>query len=690
MSADQGVNPEAVEGTRQEIRLLVGEIARLARTELEPAEFCAEFLSRMVSAMAAVGGAVWTAEDGGGLALQCQVNLGQAGLGARDEDDQARHGRLLQKAFSGDKGLLVPPHSTAESGQQAGNPTEYLLVLAALRTDLKTVGVLEIFQRPDTGSEAQRGYLRFVLQMCELAGDFFKSRQLRSLSDRQVLWSQLEEYARAVHTSLDLRGTAYTIANEGRRLIECDRVSLAVTRGRRCRIEAVSGQDVFEKRSNTVRLLGKLAERVAAAGEPIWYTGDTRNMAPQIEEVIQEYVDQSQSKAVGAVPLLRPGSAGDDQEADQDQEQTGEAEQVVGVLIVERIEDNRVPESMLQRIDFVCQHGSSALANAWEHENLFLMPLWRSLGKAKWVVGARTLPKTVLVLAAAIVLLGCLLIWPASFEMESGGTLEPVLRQNIFAGLDGRVEAILVDHGETVSADQPLIRLRSTDLEMDVASVTGKQMTVGQQILTIQRVLLEEPELTVEQQNRLSGQLAERKEELRSLDEKLRLYKRKQRELLVTAPSDGVVMTWELRDRLTGRPVRRGQFLMQVADPEGPWQLELRMPEDQVGHVLKSQRELGDQLKVTYILATDPGIERTGRVVEIHRAAEVQGEEGNTVLIKVTLDEDPGSVEDGQMPASRQVGAELTARVHCGRRCLGYVLFHDLIGFIQSRILFRL
>jgi hypothetical protein len=168
------------------------------------------------------------------------------------------------------------------------------------------------------------------------------------------------------------------------------------------------------------------------------------------------------------------------------------------------------------------------------------------------------------------------------------------------------------------------------------------------------------------------------------------LYRRKQKELLVTAPSAGVVMTWELRDRLTGRPVRRGQFLMQVADPEGPWQLELRMPEDQVGHVLESQRQISDQPKVTYILATDPGTERTGRVIEIHRAAEVRGEEGNTVLIKVTLDDDPGAAEDGQMPASRQAGAELTARVHCGRRCLGYVLFHDLIGFIQSRILFRL
>jgi hypothetical protein len=236
----------------------------------------------------------------------------------------------------------------------------------------------------------------------------------------------------------------------------------------------------------------------------------------------------------------------------------------------------------------------------------------------------------------------------------------------------------------------PLARLRSTELEMDIASVTGRQTTVYQQMLTVKRLLLEERELTVEQQNRFSGQLAELDEELRSLDTKLALYKQMQKDLLVTAPSDGIVMTWEVGDRLTGRPVRRGQFLMQVADPSGPWQLELQMPEHQMGNVLNSQQESGKQLKVTYVLATDPGTERSGRVIEVHQAAEVRGEKGNTVLIKVELDDDLRVIEDGQLSAYCRSGADLRARVDCGRRCLGYVLFHDVIAFVQSRILFRL
>jgi hypothetical protein len=67
------------------------------------------------------------------------------------------------------------------------------------------------------------------------------------------------------HASLDPKATAYTIANEGRRLIECDRVSVAILKGRKCVIEAVSGQDTFDKRSNTVSMLAHLATAVVAS-----------------------------------------------------------------------------------------------------------------------------------------------------------------------------------------------------------------------------------------------------------------------------------------------------------------------------------------------------------------------------------------------------------------------------------------
>ena len=111
------------------------------------------------------------------------------------------------------------------------------------------------------------------------------------------------------------------------------------------------------------------------------------------------------------------------------------------------------------------------------------------------------------------------------------------------------------------------------------------------------------------------------------------------------------------------------------------------MPDDRLGHVnhaAAEAREAGRDLTVDYILATDPGTRHHGTVKEIHEQAEVRGEEGNTVLVRITID--PSRHEKEELGA----GATVTARIACGRRSLGYVWFHDVLAFIQSQVLFRL
>ena len=197
---------------------------------------------------------------------------------------------------------------------------------------------------------------------------------------------------------------------------------MAIRKGTKCKIEAVSGQDLFDKRSNTIRLLGKLATAVVATGDAVWYTGDTRDLAPQVEDAVQDYVDEAHSKMVAVLPLMRPPPPEED-----DPKKRKAPPPPIGALIVEQIEDSRVAPNMVQRAEVVCQHSSTALANALEHQNLFLMPVWRALGKTRWIVEARTLPKTLSISAAVLLLILFLIVWPARFTMESKGTLEPVL-----------------------------------------------------------------------------------------------------------------------------------------------------------------------------------------------------------------------------------------------------------------------
>jgi hypothetical protein len=205
-----------------------------------------------------------------------------------------------------------------------------------------------------------------------------------------------------------------------------------------------------------------------------------------------------------------------------------------------------------------------------------------------------------------------------------------------------------------------------------------------------QKQLSESARLSIEDRTRLAGQLSEYKQHLLTLESQWALYQKKLTELNVQSPMDGEIVTWDLRNRLIHRPVQRGQALLRVANPAGPWQLELHMPENNIGHVLDAKRAAdaaGERLNVRYILATEPGTTLRGKVREIHRIAEVRGDEGNTVLIKVDLDE----AEMSQLRDQQRLrpGATVTAKIDCGRRPLGYVLLHDLFDFIQAKVVFK-
>jgi hypothetical protein len=590
MSTEGPVDPNLIEQTKQQIRSLVAEIAQLAKEDISPEEFYGGFLTRVVSALAAVGGAVWTTNEEGRLALQYQINIQETNL-RESEEANAQHSRLLYKILADGEPVILPPHSGGGEGE-AGNPTDFLILLGLLKTDLEVGGVVEVFQRTDSGIATQKGYLRFLIQMCELAGDYLKSHQLRHFSDRQSLWTQLEDFTRVVHASLDPRETAFTIANEGRRLIECDRLSVAIRKGNKCYVQSISGQDVFDKRSNLVRLMNRLASAVVATGDPVWYTGDTRDMAPQVENAVEEYVDEAHSKTVAILPLKRPEPPEED-----DPKKKPEPQPVIGALIVEQIEDSRVAQSMLSRVDVVCKHSSTALANSLEHQSLFLMPLWRAIGHSRWVVKARTLPKTISISLAVIAVILFLCLYQTDFQVESKGTLEPVERRDVFSPNDRSVvKDLLVNTDDHVKEGQLLARLHGPEVNLKLEEVIGR-LAAAERSYNVKFSEINNGTLREEEKARKLSEIAELEESIIGLKTQRGILELKQKELEVLSPIEGTVITYHLKERLRGRPLQLGTSMMRVADLSKEWELELHMPEQRVGFVIKAQNELYEKMR---------------------------------------------------------------------------------------------
>jgi len=667
------IDPALIQQTKNEIRALVQEITALSQSGVGLGEFQEEYLRRVVAALASHGGAIWTPRDDGSLQLDYQINLPEEVV--EDASKRRRHNRLLQQVFASHQPTLVPPQSGATGDHEAGNPTDYLLIFACLRVEQETLGVIEIFQRAGGGPTTQRGYLRFLVQMGELASDYLKNRRLRHLADRQSLWEQLEGFTRGVHCGLESQPTAFTIANEGRRLLQCDRVSVALRRGRQLEVTAVSGMDALDRRAAQVRQLGRLATAVAAAGRPLWYSGDHRELPPQIDEPLQAYLDQAHAKLLAVIPLHASATA------EEESPRQSTPRPPLGALIVEQFTSRHAADGLAERADIMAAHSASALANALEHESLFLLPLWRALGKAKWVLQARMLPRAASILLVLAAAAAALILIPADFDLAARGTLQPAVRREIFAPLDGVVIEVPVEHEQPVRRGEVLVRLDNNQLELDIADLEGRQRTTQERMLSLTRAQFDQ-RLTVEQQNQMAGELLELNQRKQSLEAEWSLLQEHRAKLTVRSEMDGEVVTWGVQDVLARRPVNRGQILMTVVDPTSDWELELYLPERRMGHLTEAIRNSPDGVPVIFTLASHPGQEFVGYVVEIHGVAEVRGEEGNTVLLRVALDQ-------SRLPELRG-GTTVTARVQCGQRAIGYVVFQELIETVQTKILFWL
>ena len=284
-----------------------------------------------------------------------------------------------------------------------------------------------------------------------------------------------------------------------------------------------------------------------------------------------------------------------------------------------------------------------------------------------------------------------LCVVPASFRIHGKGKLQPVVRRDVSASVEGTVSKVYVTHGDPVKKGQLLADLQNSELDVKITEVEGQLSQINEEMASISRRLIEvkkapksDPkQSSAEEESRLASEEAQAKEKILSLQAQLKILLGKRERLKITSPIDGQVTTWDVVNLLEGRTVQPGQVLMSVSDPSGEWELEVLIPEEHMGYIARAQKELEhNDLEASYILANDPSNRHEGTVGDVHLAAEVRGEEGNTVLVHVAIDKH-------DLKELSQ-GAGVQARVYCGKRAVGFVWFHDLFEFVHSKVLFRI
>jgi hypothetical protein len=700
------VNSPDLEQERRRIALRLEEVAKLSESGVPSGAFYGEMLKRLLESLAAPAGAVWARTPQGHLQLQYQINLKEIGL---DQSEEARqsHEELLRQAIQQPRPLHVPPRSgvgvPVDGKPSAGNLTNHLLLLTPIVVNQQPAGIIEVWQHANRPPQAVPGYLQYMTYMAELSSRYQRNQIMGQLSGQQQVWTQVEAFARQIHGSLHPTEVSYQVANEARRLIECDRVSVAIRQyGSKARIEAVSGADVVERRSNLIRLMQALCEQVIKWGEKLIFNG-TRDegLPPKVLSALDNYLAESNSKLLVVQPL-------------RDERETGRRPPR-SALLMECFEPPAEPQQLIARLDVVARHAAPALYNAVEHRRIPGRFVWQPLAMLQDGIGGKAKAITAVVVGLLSFLTAMLFLVPYELKMESHGKLLPKVRRVVYPPTAGKVIEFKVEPGDVVREGQPLAVLYSTEFAEKLNTLATAYRSAQEQadsavFRATKDLAGKEKEGLLESAKMKRDEATRRKQELDQFIERNNANPDplKYGEFYLRAPSftaeerqrvsrpEWTVLSGNFKDEWLDKTAKPSDPILKLGAKDGPWEIELRIPQKHISQVLIAYegKEVDAALDVDFLLLTDKTRTYRGKLYRKDIASEAipnrdeKDESEPEVIARVTID-DPSI--DPNYALSREAltsGTEIHAKVRCGKHRLGYALFYGVWEFLYEKVVF--
>jgi biotin carboxyl carrier protein len=508
-----------------------------------------------------------------------------------------------------------------------------------------------------------------------IAAAYLHRAELRQLQAQQQLWAQGDNLSRQLHGSLDPRQVAYLAANQGRLLLGCDQVGVGLRHLRSVGVEAISGANTVEARSPLVQAMRELMERVLAWGEKVVYHGKRDDsLPPAVLKALDAYLALSNSRLLLVVPLL--------DERERLAERPAQA-----ILLVESFTPTLCVEQLEARLPALAKPSAAALYNALAYRRASATAptrTWNLL--CDWTRGKRGRTLGLIVTLAAL-LIGALTFIPAPLRVEARGQLLPRDRQIVYATRPGKVVELKTYHGDQVQKGQELLFLEDLESQLKVEQLTVKIAYAEQRLAALAEQLNKAG--SNEDRNNLVKERINQEYEMRkaAVERDILLQEsRSPRKTPLTAPLAGKLVTFDAREQLVGKAVKPGDPLVRIARVQGPWEIELNLPEAALAPIREGLRRAGDgTLEVNLLLASQPLRSYKGRL----RWEGLGGEtivKDNAVVLPVRVEiVDPELMEQlGSLP----VGLEVRAKIGCGSRALGTVWFGDLLEFVYERLLF--
>ncbi|HZU35043.1 MAG TPA: hypothetical protein VFA18_04000 [Gemmataceae bacterium] len=687
---ESSVKSHSQEDSRRLTSRYLEEMTRLAEQDITPGQFYSEFLKAALSAIGGSAGAVWQATAQGGIQLRYQINAAVLGF-ERDAAARHAHDQLLRQAFGRGQPVYLPPHSQGDL-DEGGNPTAYGLLLAPVIVDRQIVGMAEVWQDAHAFASSAQGCLHLLVRLAAPVSVFMRNQERRQILGQQLLWQQFEAFARDIHGSLSPAEVAFTVANGARRLIACDRVSVALRTGRRAAVQAVSGADVVEKRSNLIRRMRILSERVLAWNERLVYTGQRDDsLPPAVLKALDAYLAESNSKLLVVQPL-------------NDEREMGHRKRKPrSALVLESFEPVGPPEPLVAQLEMVGRHAATALYNAVEYRRIPCRWLWRPLAALQESLGGKGRLIALLATIGLAALVAAMIMVPYPLRMDAQGQLLPQERAWIYPPVEGDVVRFAegIGPGKPVGENQSLILMFDYQLQLKLLELNGAISKAQQEIEAKARELTAagtEPErVKLAAEKREQEFIRDRKMlELRALRERTHSDQSRPGYFWLKSPLTGTVLSFDFKENLVDRHVKPTEPLLRVGNKEKPWEILLKIPQKHIGQVLQAFDGLDPdaELDVDLLLVSTPTRTFKGKLARSGIGGQATPNKDDpsdaepVVLASVRI-EGPDIPPEQQIPRDLLwTGTEVHSKIRCGERSMGYALFYGVWEFAYEKVVF--
>jgi multidrug efflux pump subunit AcrA (membrane-fusion protein) len=646
-----------IAATRQQMERCVDQLAELARTDVEAGKFFSEVLSRLRQNGVIEQARLWRPSMDGSWEVIRQL---PADLPTTIDSE------LVSWLTDGAKTQQISTRAITD--RDNGNNRLAARTLGPIVHTGQTVGFLDAVHPAGPNGGLTSDVVPFLRAICEITADYLSQSELRQLRQAQSQWQRWDKFSEGLMQSPDLAGLAATIVNDGRLLAECDRVTLLRQNNTPFETLAVTGVEQIESRSNTVRSIEKLAKLVASGNQSLWF--NLQEPAEAVETPhraeLSAHAGLTGAKAIGLIPLPSTPT-------------TAAPLSNRAVLAVEQFQNVLDFPAWKLRAETLARRSEPLLLAAFERDGIpFLNTMQRLRRLPAWL----RRPSFRLALLGALAAAGALTFVPGEFTVTGPAELVPDHRREVFASSSGIVEELLVQHGDDVNEDQPLVVLHDPQLALELPRIVGELDVVRERLKGVLSARLTGGS-TPDSANRarlLASEEEELKERQQSLNRQRTLIEKQQAALTLRSPIRGKVLTWDVSTLLSARPVERGQALLTIGDTHGPWVIEMRIADKDFGHVRDAQKRLKRDLDVEFLLASDPSRSYRGTIRDVAATTSLDDQIGISVMVTVAI--------DSSQLSNPHAGTTAITRIHCGRQPIGYVWLHDLIDAIRTRLLF--